>query len=231
MAADHDVRSHTDRLFVDQVLRSRAGGDARRARRLRLRVGAAQLFTESQIRSEYRMLSAIFRARVVSFERKRYVNLSHAQNKAMNLNTYIGLLGGRFQERTDAQGTHLERVDTATDADLVDAPSDYLLTLDADSILLPGYALRLVREMERPGNERVAVTQTPQRLPSTPSRVEQRTEPRTTSSTSSIKASPCMGPRTGSAPTRSFVTPPSATSQRSAANEGSRSRASSKTTP
>ena len=39
--------------------------------------------------------------------------------------------------------------------------ADYLLTLDADSLLLPGYALRLVYLMERPGNERLAVAQTP----------------------------------------------------------------------
>ena len=39
--------------------------------------------------------------------------------------------------------------------------TDYVLTLDADSILLPGYAQRLVHELERSGHERVAVAQTP----------------------------------------------------------------------
>jgi cellulose synthase/poly-beta-1,6-N-acetylglucosamine synthase-like glycosyltransferase len=39
--------------------------------------------------------------------------------------------------------------------------ADYVLTLDADSVLLPGYCVRLVNELEQPGNERVAVAQTP----------------------------------------------------------------------
>ena len=38
---------------------------------------------------------------------------------------------------------------------------DYVLTLDADSVLLPEYCLRLVHLMEQPENERVAVAQTP----------------------------------------------------------------------
>jgi cellulose synthase (UDP-forming) len=46
-------------------------------------------------------------------------------------------------------------------ADLVVPDSTYLLTLDADSILLRDYCLRLVYLLEQPQNERVAVTQTP----------------------------------------------------------------------
>ena len=33
-----------------------------------------------------------------AFERKRYVSLSHEPNKAMNLNSYIGLIGGGYRE-------------------------------------------------------------------------------------------------------------------------------------
>jgi Glycosyl transferase family group 2 len=39
--------------------------------------------------------------------------------------------------------------------------TDYVLMVDADSILDPEYTLRLVHLMERPGNEHVAVAQTP----------------------------------------------------------------------
>ncbi|MFL5332035.1 MAG: glycosyltransferase family 2 protein, partial [Geminicoccaceae bacterium] len=39
--------------------------------------------------------------------------------------------------------------------------SPYLLTLDADSVLLPEYTERLVGVMEQPGNESLAVLQTP----------------------------------------------------------------------
>ena len=44
---------------------------------------------------------------------------------------------------------------------LVVPDSDYVLTLDADSVLLPEYCLRLVYFMEQRENERVAVVQTP----------------------------------------------------------------------
>ena len=44
----------------------------------------------------------------------------------------------------------------------MDVPdTTYLLTLDADSLLLRDYCLRLVYFLESAGNERVAVTQTP----------------------------------------------------------------------
>ena len=39
--------------------------------------------------------------------------------------------------------------------------SEYVLTLDADSMLLRDYCLRLVYQLEQPGNEHVAVIQTP----------------------------------------------------------------------
>ena len=41
-------------------------------------------------------LLAIFDATVTGFERKRYVSLSREANKAMNLNSYIGLMGGGY---------------------------------------------------------------------------------------------------------------------------------------
>ena len=39
--------------------------------------------------------------------------------------------------------------------------ADYLVTLDADSLLDPNYALRLIHFMKEPVNERVAIIQTP----------------------------------------------------------------------
>ena len=39
--------------------------------------------------------------------------------------------------------------------------TDYVLTLDADSVLLPEYCLRLVYLLEQAGNGEVAVAQTP----------------------------------------------------------------------
>ena len=92
-----------------------------------------------------------------SFEPKRYENLSHAPNKAMNLNTYIGLLGRRLAEENRPDGLYL-----VPDASAVSLPTaKYLVTLDADSILVPEYVEVLAGIMETPGQERVAVIQTP----------------------------------------------------------------------
>ena len=38
-----------------------------------------------------------FRAELTWFERKLYASLSHEPNKAMNLNSYIGLMGGSYE--------------------------------------------------------------------------------------------------------------------------------------
>ncbi len=43
---------------------------------------------------------------------------------------------------------------------------DYVLTLDADSLLLPEYCLRIVHLLEQTEHERVAVAQTPVHRPS-----------------------------------------------------------------
>ena len=105
------------------------------------------------MRQLYRRLVWMFRAEVSSFERKRFASLSHEPNKAMNLNSYIGLMGGRYRDARDA-----ERRDPpagrggAFDLDVPDP--DYVLTLDADSMLLPEYCLRLVHLMEQPENAR-----------------------------------------------------------------------------
>jgi hypothetical protein len=60
--------------------------------------------SEAEIRREYRRLVALFKVDVSSFERKGFGNLSHEPNKAMNLNTYIGLIGGSFSEKNDGNG-------------------------------------------------------------------------------------------------------------------------------
>ena len=55
----------------------------------------------------YRRLVWTFSAQVSSFERKKYVSLSHEPNKAMNLNSYMGLMGGTYHEIQTAGGTAL----------------------------------------------------------------------------------------------------------------------------
>ncbi|HEX5140850.1 MAG TPA: glycosyltransferase family 2 protein, partial [Dehalococcoidia bacterium] len=108
----------------------------------------------------YLRLERIFSAEITSFERKQYASLSHEANKAMNLNSYLGLMGGDYRSVDSPAGRVLLST-TAADADLSIPDSDYVLTLDADSILLPEYCLRLVYFLEQPENASVAVAQTP----------------------------------------------------------------------
>jgi hypothetical protein len=120
----------------------------------------------------YRRLAWTFQARFECFERKTWASLSHEANKAMNLNSYLGLMGGRYLEHADSRGRVLVPTDRV-DCDLDVPDSDYVLTLDADSVLLPEYCLRLVHHLEEPENERVAVAQTPySAFPNAESRIE-----------------------------------------------------------
>jgi cellulose synthase/poly-beta-1,6-N-acetylglucosamine synthase-like glycosyltransferase len=106
-------------------------------------------------------LSWIFKADFEVFERKRFMSLSHEANKAMNLNSYIGLMGGTYSQIDTPEGPVLEPT-KKYHPDNFDVPdSEYLLTLDADSILLREYCLRLIYFLEQPSNSKVAVIQTP----------------------------------------------------------------------
>jgi cellulose synthase/poly-beta-1,6-N-acetylglucosamine synthase-like glycosyltransferase len=116
--------------------------------------------TKRRVRHLYTRLVNIFQAEFSTFERKRFASLSHEPNKAMNLNSYIGLMGGSYSEIPSPEGPVLvPHAGEAPDLEIPD--SQYVLTLDADSILLPEYCLRLVYFMEQEENSRTAVAQTP----------------------------------------------------------------------
>ncbi|MCO5170137.1 MAG: glycosyltransferase family 2 protein [Planctomycetes bacterium] len=155
-AAAHPGRAHTDRLYVDQVLLARAARHRAQAARLRVE-GTA---TAADLARGHALLAARFAVELGSFERKRYANLSHEPNKAMNLNSYLELIGKDLREARRRDGLHLVPTDPER-ATLRVPDATYVVTLDADSILLPDYAARLVHVMEQRGNERVAVVQTP----------------------------------------------------------------------
>ena len=148
-----------DRLLRDKVFVPLAEAHRARGRRTVERARAGKL-EEARLFREYRRLAYLFQVEITSFQRKRYVNLAHEPNKAMNLNAFIGLMGKHLREVRRADGLHLapcaERI-----ADWTVPDADYLLTLDADSIIVPDYALRLAHFMGLPGNESVAVAQTP----------------------------------------------------------------------
>jgi hypothetical protein len=126
------------------------------------------------MRELHRRLAWVFDVELDTFERKAFASLSHEANKAMNLNSYIGLMGGSYLREVTPAGVALRRIEarpgsTSADGDSISQPqpdfvvpdSDFILTLDADSILVREYCLRLVYLLEQPENARVAVTQTP----------------------------------------------------------------------
>ncbi len=161
LADDVDIEDHTDRLFVKRILREPARAHRERAAELTAAVEPRKPWpSEADIAREYRRLATLFKCELTSFERKRFANLSHEPNKAMNLNSYIGLIGGSFRKAIGRDGLCLEPCEPEA-ADLRVPDADYLVTLDADSLLLNDYAMRLVHIMEQPHNRRVAVAQTP----------------------------------------------------------------------
>ena len=161
MAAAERREDHVDEFFVTQVLLGLAGELATVGDALTAASNSGETPSTQRMVELYRRLVWTFDAEVSSFERKKWSSLSHEANKAMNLNSYIGLMGGRYKEEKTASGSVLRPIALPEPADLVIPDSTYLLTLDADSILLRDYCLRLVYLLEQPQNSRVAVTQTP----------------------------------------------------------------------
>jgi len=150
---DADARDHTDEFFIESVIAALAQAHRLRAEQLRESICDLRVLEQ-----EYRRLAALFNVDITSFERKQYANLSHAPNKAMNLNSYIGMMGKTFRVVDHSGVRRLERCDLRA-ADLVVPDADYLLTLDADSLVLRTYMLKLVAIME--SDQQIAVAQTP----------------------------------------------------------------------
>lgn len=172
--ADREViGDHMDEFLANEVLRSLAG-DLRSVgeETLALFEGGVP-FTKHRVEQLANRLVWIFGAKLGLFERKRYLSLSHEPNKAMNLNSYIGLMGSSYREVQTPEGTILMAAGATEGADLTIPDTDYVLTLDADSMLLRGYCARLVYFLEQPGSEDVAVVQTPYcSFRGAPSRIE-----------------------------------------------------------
>lgn len=155
------ISDHVDIFFADQVLRALA--DELRLTADALNASASEKATLPYAKALrlYRRLVWIFTTEMDVFERKRYASLSHEANKAMNINAYIGLMGGKYYQQSTPEGPILVPITKRRKADIVIPDSDFVLTLDADSVLLRDYCLRLVYYAMRPGNEKVAVVQTP----------------------------------------------------------------------
>ena len=168
------THTHVEVFFADQVLRTLATSLDVTATALHEALERDESpLTHARAEQVLHRLVNIFTAEMSFFERKRYASLSHAPNKAMNLNSYLGLLGGRYREQHDGRGLALIPVGAqtavttdgtaSTDSEtIIDTPDcEFVLTLDADSMLLPEYCLRLVHLLDQPENHRIAVAQTP----------------------------------------------------------------------
>ena len=158
--AAYEVIDHADRFLVDQVLLSLSHDMTTNAQALRAAADEGAGLTREHLRYLLRRLTWIFGARITSFQRKSFVSLSHEPNKAMNLNSYIGLMGDSYRKMAvPGGGVALLRTEGAPD--LVVRDPDYVLTLDADSVLLPEYCLRIVHLLQQQEHARVAVAQAP----------------------------------------------------------------------
>jgi cellulose synthase (UDP-forming) len=152
---------HTRKFFLNRILREPAQAHRLRARDLR---AAPPSF--EKLGAEFDRLSIMFDARLSLFERKKYVNLSHAANKAANLNSYISIMGRSLKTVLGPKGLQLvdrTEADKANRASEIIEPADadYIIILDADSFLLPEYATCMISALESHENRRAAVAQTP----------------------------------------------------------------------
>ena len=159
-ADGYEVTDNADAFLVDKVLRGLAADLTTNEQALRAAAGDGATLRVAHLRFLLLRLTWIFGARISSFQRKRFVSLSHEPNKAMNLNAYLSLMGGSYRE-VEVPGGGLALLRTDSDPDLVLRNPDYVLTLDADSLLLPEYCLRIVHLLEQAEHRRVAVAQAP----------------------------------------------------------------------
>jgi hypothetical protein len=139
LARGCQLDDHAERFFAEQVIGRLADDLALVARALRTAANERAPLPYERLRQLYRRLADTFRAELTSFERKRYASLSHDANKAMNLNSYIGLMGSSYHEIDGPSGPVLVS-DENGELDIPDC--DFVLTLDADSVLLPEYCAR-----------------------------------------------------------------------------------------
>lgn len=161
MAEQEVIIDHVSEFFVDQVLIGLSNELMLTVLALEAALKQEQVPTAERLIELHRRLSWIFRAELKSFERKRYGSLSHEANKAMNVNSYLGLMGHVWRPNRTAAGIMLDEVETAEPGDIHIPDSYYVLTLDADSQLLRDYCIRLTYLLEQSENQHVAIVQTP----------------------------------------------------------------------
>ncbi len=144
------------RFFIETIILQPAAQHREQATMLRY----GTIPNALEITRHYNRLAGLFTVRFSSFERKRYLNLSHDANKAMNLNSYMALIGKSWKEVETSNGLELHECQPH-DASFTITAADYVNTIDADSLMTYDYIARLVHLMEKPENTRIAVAQSP----------------------------------------------------------------------
>ena len=160
LASQQPIIDHVDTFFTRHVIGSLIADLGATASALEQAVAQGASVPRRRADQLAERLRNIFGVTMSSFERKAFESLSHEPNKAMNLNSYLGLMGGSYCDIETSAGRILEPCDEA-EADLVVRDPDFVLTLDADSVLLPEYCARLVYLLNLEGNQDVAIAQTP----------------------------------------------------------------------
>lgn len=156
------------RFFVNTILLMPASVHRARAAQCR----SAGDVTRSWLDHHYAILVSVFAVEFSSFERKKYANLSHDANKAMNLNSYIRLIGHSWKE-VEKDGQIVLRKCQPHEASFTIPAADYINTIDADSLMTHDYMSRLVYFLEQPEHARVAVAQAPcSSIPGSPVPIE-----------------------------------------------------------
>lgn len=156
------------RFFVETILMAPAALHREKAQRMRDGIGC----DEAAITHAYAFLAGLFTVTFSSFERKKYSNLSHDANKAMNLNSYIMLVGKAWRELPTEKGLELHEC-APEDAAFQIPATDYINTIDADSLMTHDYVSRLVHFMQQPEHAQVAVAQAPcSAIPGSPVPIE-----------------------------------------------------------
>ena len=151
-----DKLAGDERFFIDTILLQPATLHSEKAAELR----NSPTLSEVEITRHYNRLAGLFNVKFSSFERKRYVNLSHDANKAMNLNSYIMLIGRTWKEIETVDGLQLQQCALGEEGFSIPT-ADYINTIDADSLMTHDYIARLAYYLEQPGHSTVAVAQSP----------------------------------------------------------------------
>jgi cellulose synthase/poly-beta-1,6-N-acetylglucosamine synthase-like glycosyltransferase len=79
----------------------------------------------------------------------------------MNINSYLGLLGSSYRFDRTGDGNALLSRCTPAEAQLIVPEADFVMILDADTIIAPDYTPTLMRRFYEPGGENLAVVQSP----------------------------------------------------------------------